>query len=84
MRPLSSYHAECAKGTNSLQRNEAVRTVSLHDSQELNDDLRARSDEDLSLAGLLGIVERIKSVVENGSLDHCGGIARFSDRSCWK
>ena len=53
----------------------------LHNSQELDDDLRAGSDEDLSLAGLLGVVERIKSVVKNGSLDHFGGIARFSDRS---
>lgn len=40
-------------------------TVFLHDSQELDDDLGARSDEDLSLSSLLGVVDRIESVVEN-------------------
>lgn len=37
----------------------------LHDSQELDDDLGARSDKDLSLASLLGIVDRVESVVED-------------------
>ena len=46
----------------------------LHDTQELDDDLGARSDEDLSLAGLLGVVERVERIVENGSLDHFGGV----------
>lgn len=54
-------------------QNKTVRTVLLHDSQELDDDLGARSDEDLSLSGLLGIVERVESVVQNGSLNHFGG-----------
>jgi hypothetical protein len=55
--------------------------VALHDSQELGDDLGAGSDEDLALAGLLGVVDRVKSVVENGSLDHLGGcVWRFSNR----
>jgi len=47
--------------------------VTLHDSQELGDNLGAGSDEDLALSGLLGIVDRLKSVVENRSLDHFGG-----------
>lgn len=42
----------------------------LHDSQKLDNDLRARSDEDLTLSGLLGIVDGIKRIVENTSLDH--------------
>ena len=46
----------------------------LHDTQELDDDLGARSDEDLSLAGLLGVVEGVQGIVQNGSLDHFGGV----------
>ena len=45
----------------------------LHDAQELDDDLGAGSDEDLTLAGLLGIVDALKSVVEDRGLDHVGG-----------
>lgn len=54
----------------------------LHDAEELDDDLRARSDQDLSLAGLLGIVDGVEGIVENGSLNHFGGIFRwrFSNR----
>jgi hypothetical protein len=56
--------------------------VLLHDAQELDDDLGAGSDEDLTLAGFLGIVDALESVVEDGSLDHFGGvvIVRFSSR----
>jgi len=55
--------------------------VLLHDAQELDDDLGAGSDEDLTLAGLLGIVDALKSVVEDGCLDHVGGsVMRFSSR----
>ncbi len=39
--------------------------MSLHDSQELDDDLGARSDEDLSLARLLGIVDGVEGVVKD-------------------
>ena len=46
----------------------------LHDTQELDDDLGARSDEDLSLAGLLGVVDALESIVENGSADHLDGV----------
>ena len=62
------------------------RTVALHDLQELDNDLGARSDQDLTLAGLLGIVDGVEGVVENGSADHFGGIEverRFSSR-VWK
>jgi hypothetical protein len=39
--------------------------VALHDLQELDDDLGGRSDQDLTLAGLLGIVDGVEGVVEN-------------------
>ena len=58
------------------------RTVLLHDRQELDDDLGARSDHDLTLASLFGIVDALESVVEDGGLNHGDGIAamRFSSR----
>lgn len=46
----------------------------LHDLQELDNDLGRRSDQDLALAGLLGIVDALESVVENGGADHLGGV----------
>lgn len=54
----------------------------LHDGQELDDDLGAGSDEDLALAGLLGVVDGVERIVQNTSLDHFGGIEelRFSNR----
>lgn len=56
-------------------------TVALHDLEELDDDLGGRSDHDLTLASLLGIVDGVESVVENGSADHFGGVLRrFSSR----
>jgi hypothetical protein len=51
-----------------------VRTVLLHDSKELDDDLGGRTDEDLALAGLLGVVHGVERIVEDGSLDHFGGL----------
>lgn len=57
------------------------RTVALHDREELDDDLGARSDQDLALAGLLGVVDVVEGIVEDGSADHDGGIVgRFSSR----
>lgn len=44
--------------------------VLLHNAQELDNDLRGRPDENLSLTGLLGIVDGVQAVIENGSLDH--------------
>jgi hypothetical protein len=47
--------------------------VSLHDLQEFHNDLRARSNEDLPLAALLGIVDGVQRIVEDGRFDHVGG-----------
>lgn len=56
--------------------------MALHDLEELDDDLGARSDQDLALAGLLGIVDGVEGVVENRSADHFGGLSgwRFSSQ----
>ena len=51
--------------------------MTLHDGQELDNDLGGRADQDLALASLLGIVDSIQAVVENRCLDHFGG-GRFS------
>lgn len=51
-----------------------MHTVLLHDAQELDDDLGRRPDQDLPLTGLLGVVDGIEGVVENGCLDHFGGL----------
>ena len=53
-------------------------TVLLHDAEELDDDLGGRTDQDLALAGLLGVVDGVKRIVEDGGLDHFGGFWRFS------
>ena len=51
----------------------------LHHLQELDNDLRARADHDLALASLLGIVDGLERIIEDGSLNHVGGIGvRFS------
>ena len=50
-----------------------VHTVLLHDAEELDDDLGGRTDEDLALASLLGVVDSVKRIFEDGSLDHFGG-----------
>jgi hypothetical protein len=56
--------------------------VLLHNLEELDNDLRGGADHDLALAALLGIVERVEGIVEDGSADHLGGIVgwRFSNR----
>lgn len=90
MRPLPSYQPGLEVSSNSfclcptscssdgISRLEAFcygrRTVLLHDLQELDDDLGARADEHLALAGLLGVVHRLQGIVENGGLDHLGGV----------
>jgi hypothetical protein len=64
-----------------MKENLKVHTVLLHDAQELDDDLGGRTDQDLTLASLLGVVDGVKRIVEDGSLDHCdGGMSRFSNR----
>ncbi len=45
----------------------------LHDLQELDNDLRARADQDLALAALLCVVHGVERVVEHRCLDHVGG-----------
>ena len=45
----------------------------LHDVQETDDDLGGRADQDLALAGLLGVVDGVKRIVEDRSADHCDG-----------
>jgi hypothetical protein len=42
--------------------------VLLHDTKEFDDDFGARSDQDLALSGLLGVVDGVKRIVENGGL----------------
>jgi len=56
--------------------------VLLHDRQEFDDDLGAGSNHDLTLAGLLGIVDALEGIVKDGGSDHLGGIegSRFSSR----
>ena len=46
------------------------RTVTLHDTEELDDDFRAWADQHLSLSSLLGVVDGVERIVENGSLCH--------------
>lgn len=55
----------------------------LHDVQVLDDDLRRRTDQDLTATHLLGVVDGVERIVEDGSADHFGGIgikSRFSNR----
>jgi len=54
-------------------------SVLLHDAEELDDNLGGRTDENLSLSRLLGIVDRVECIVEDGGFDHIGG-RRFSNR----
>lgn len=49
-------------------------TVLLHNLQELDNDLGRRSDQDLALASLLGVVDALESIVENGGADHLDGV----------
>lgn len=50
-------------------------TVLLHDAEELDNDLGGRTDQDLALAALLGVVDGVERIVEDGSLDHFEGLA---------
>lgn len=67
--------------TSTIRREQWPHTVLLHDTKELDDDLGGRTDQDLSLSGLLGVVDGVQRIVEDGGLDHFGGW-RFSDRGC--
>jgi hypothetical protein len=52
--------------------------VLLHHRQELDDDLRAGSNEDLTLSRLFGIVDRVEAIIEHRGSDHFDSCARFS------
>ena len=54
----------------------------LHNLQELDNHLRARTDEDLALASLLGVVDGFERIVEDRRLDHDCGDLRLSRRGC--
>lgn len=45
----------------------------LHDAQHLDNDLGAWSDQNLTLASLLGVVYALERIVENRRSDHVGG-----------
>lgn len=49
------------------------RTVLLHNLQELDDDLGRGPDHDLTLAGLLGVVDAVEGIVQDGGADHFDG-----------
>ena len=56
----SSYQPEYDRVSLSCARNDMTgipHTVLLHDTEELDDDLGARSNQDLSLSSLLGVVD---------------------------
>jgi len=40
----------------------------LHNAEELDNDFRGWSDQDLSLSGLLGVVDGIERIVEDRSI----------------
>jgi hypothetical protein len=42
--------------------------VFLHDTEELDDNLGGRTDQDLSLSGLLSVVDGIERIVEDRSI----------------
>jgi hypothetical protein len=44
--------------------------VLLHDRKELDDDLGGRTDKNLTLSTLLGVVDVVQSIVEDGDTDH--------------
>ena len=61
LRPLSSYHAEWKCGV----VKKYLHTILLHDLEELDDDLGAWVDENLTLSRFLGVVDGVKRIVED-------------------
>lgn len=51
----------------------------LHDLKEFDNNLGARSDEDLTLASPLGVVDGLQRIVENACSNHSVWRGRFSD-----
>lgn len=52
----------------------AQHTMLLHDLEELDNDLGRRTDQDLTLAHLLGVVDALESIIQNGGVDHLDGV----------
>jgi hypothetical protein len=48
--------------------------VFLHNAEELDDDLGARSDENLTLSRLLGVVDALQRIVEDTCSNHIAGL----------
>jgi len=46
--------------------------VLLHDMEELDNDLRARSNEDLALSSFFGVADALQRIVEDGGLGQFG------------
>jgi len=46
----------------------------LHDLQELDNDLGSRTNHDLALSRLLGVVDAVEGIVENGGANHLAGV----------
>ena len=46
-------------------------TVSLHDLQELDDNLGGRSDQNLTLTGLFSVVNSVQGISQNRGSSHC-------------
>lgn len=62
-----------------VEKKTCMHTVLLHHSEELDDGLGRRADENLALAGLLGVVDGVERIVEDGGLDHFGGLDEILD-----
>jgi hypothetical protein len=67
---------EGGKGMQMTNKGIVSHTV-LHDREELDDGLGAWADEHLSLSRLLGVVDGVQGIVEDGGFDHFGE-CRFS------
>lgn len=48
-------------------------SLGLHELKELDDDLGGRTEEDLTLASLLRVVDVLQSIAQNTGSDHDGG-----------
>jgi hypothetical protein len=53
--------------------------MSLHNAEELDDDLGARPDHNLTFTGLLGVVDTLESIVKNRDSHHFGRGLIFGD-----
>ena len=69
----------CKGGNGNIEKCETIsagrsrHTVLLHDTEELDNDLGRRTDKNLALARLLGVVDGVERIVKDGGLDHFGG-----------